>query len=60
MNKHHFEKEPREDVTLAEFETVMKAVLAAKVDEPPRSVNRTPTKKELETCYKLIRTGETQ
>ncbi len=33
----------------------MKAVLTAKVDEQPRSVNRTPTKVELETRYKLRR-----
>jgi len=37
------------------FEGVMKAVLTAKVDEQPRSVNRTPTKVELETRYKLRR-----
>jgi len=58
MNKHHFEKAPREDVALAEFEAVMKAVVTAKVDEPSRSVNRMPTKKELETRYKFVRNGE--
>ncbi len=38
----------------------MKAVLTAQVDDPPRSVNRAPTKKELEMHYNLMRTGETQ
>ncbi len=45
-------------MALAEFEAVMKAVVTAKVDEPSRSVNRMPTKKELETRYKFVRNGE--
>jgi len=55
MNKHHFDKEPRDEPTPEEFEAVMKALLTAKMDDPPRSVNRTPTKAELETRYKLRR-----
>ena len=61
MNKRHkeeFEKIERDEVTEQEFMDALGILLKPKTKV--KFENREPTRQDLETRYKLIRTGETQ
>ncbi len=53
MNKHHFDKEPRDEPTLAEFEEVVRSIMAA---SQPKGEVPNPSKEDLNQRFKLHRT----
>lgn len=54
MNRKEIDKAEREDVSRDDFENALKSVLLAPRGDA-RSENREPTKKELETRWKMTR-----
>jgi len=52
MNKHHFDKEPGDDPTMAEFEEVVKSLMEA---GPPKGEVPKPNKDDLNRRFKLRR-----
>ncbi len=57
-DKKSIKQEDHEEITWDEFDEAVKKVLLKPMDKKSRYENREPTKKELETGYKLEKRGK--